>query len=96
MSFTNTRFGGGSVSAQSITQFLPMAYPVTVTVNGMTEIVLPNTPFPNSVHIVRNHGVYERYGIDFTVSGNTVTWLEPDGNELETDDQITIYYRVQQ
>lgn len=58
------------------------------------QIQLASTPmFPSLVTLLPDGGIYQRYGIDFTVIGDMVNW---DGlgldNFLEVGDTIVVSY----
>jgi hypothetical protein len=66
---------------------------LTVTSNGQTQFLLSQTPYSNqSVTLFINAAAYIN-GIDFTISGDLVTWLNR-GFSLTTADEITAAYFV--
>ena len=62
--------GGGGVE--------PQTDPITVGSNGQTIFVLSGTPETASEVEVIFLGVDQDYGIDYTVAGNVLTWLNTD------------------
>lgn len=60
--------------------------------NGQTSFTLSNEPFQiNGVHMFVN-GLKMRYGFDYTVSGNTVTYS--DDISLVSTDEVEFWYLV--
>jgi len=59
---------------------------------AQTTFTLSNTPFQASGVLMYVNGVKLRYAVDYTVSGNTVTYL--DTPALEVDDEVEFWYLI--
>ena len=53
----------------------PQLDTITVGTNGQTNFTLSGTPETPSETAVIFQGIEHLYGVDFTVSGNVMTWL---------------------
>jgi hypothetical protein len=66
---------------------------VTVSSNGQTSFANAYSVTPLIVvDVVRNGIVYAQNGVDFSVSGTTLTWLNPAGVTTATTDTLLVRY----
>jgi hypothetical protein len=69
---------------------------LTVTTPGQTAFTLSQTPINDSTfELVLNHTVHLRNGVDYTYSGTSLTWLDPDSITLDTTDELVAHYNYQ-
>jgi hypothetical protein len=59
--------------------------------DGQTSFTLSNTP-TSIFGIILNQGTFVKYGTDFTVSGTTLTWLNPNGMIMNIGDTAYLIY----
>jgi hypothetical protein len=64
---------------------------LTISSNGQTTFTLSNTP-QLMQDIILNQGVFAALGVDFLISGNTLTWLNPI--VLSTSDTFIARYYI--
>ena len=75
-----------SIAGQQIDRFN-----LNVTSNGQTLFTLPSTPiYPDKVFL-KFFGLGQKYGVDYTVSGNVLTWLDNDFT-LEIGDELEVWF----
>lgn len=60
--------------------------------NGQTVFNLTHAPIADTVKFILNHAVYEREGVDWSLAGSVITFLEPDGLTIANTDQVTVMY----
>ncbi len=76
--------GGGGTPEQELS---------TVLTNGQTSFTLTNEPLDSTTVMMFVNGFKQIYGIDYTGSGQTITWLNTDYT-LETTDKVEFWYLV--
>ncbi len=59
---------------------------------GQTVFTASSTPSGDAAFALYKNGQLRVLTTDYTRSGTTVTWQDPGGETLETDDQITLRY----
>ena len=64
---------------------------LTITTNGQTSFTLAHTP-TNIFGVILNEGSFVKYGTDFTVLGNVLTWLNPNGITIDLGDTAYFLY----
>lgn len=76
------------------TNFIPKTeFPVVIT-DGQTSFTLSNAPVdPDQFAVFDINGQRQRYGTDFTISGNTLSFVD-DNFILETSDKLQITYHI--
>lgn len=95
----------GALSSQDYTEFKNKKQyrtindNITLTTQSVADkkVTLMNLPaFPDSVILNLEGGTLQRYGIDYVVNGQELTWngLSLDGF-LETGDKLIIYYDIE-
>jgi hypothetical protein len=95
----------GALSAEDYTEFKNKKEYRTINDNIILttqtvadkKVTLTNLPaFPDSLILNLEGGTLQRYGIDYTVNGQELSWngLSLDGF-LEPDDKLIIYYDIE-
>jgi hypothetical protein len=79
------RLGGGLTAGISEKDVLP------VLANGQTLFTLSTIPGNPNISLLNVNGLKANYGIDYTIAGTTLTWLNTSYN-LETTDRVEILY----
>ncbi len=69
---------------------------LTIASPGQTAFTLTTTPVNADQSILTLNGQTKKYGAsdDFTISGTTLTWNDPDSLTLETTDDLQIWYDI--
>jgi hypothetical protein len=69
---------------------------LTVSSPGQTSFTLSTTPDDVTTALLTVNGQTRKYGAgeDFTISGTTLTWLDPGGVTLKTTDVVQIWYDI--
>lgn len=69
---------------------------LTVSSPGQTSFTLSTTPDDVTTALLTVNGQTRKYGVgeDFTISGTTLTWLDPGGMTLKTTDIVQIWYDI--
>ncbi len=92
LKIATTEFVSNAIAAGSgVThEFIP------VPSDGDTVFTLSNTPVDpsSSILMVNGKGSIFGAGKDFTLSGTTLTWLDPAGLTLKTTDDVQIWYDI--
>jgi hypothetical protein len=85
-----------STSPVTWTEYIPIATTgsietLNIVSDGQTSFTLSNTP-TSIFGIILNQGTFVKYGIDFIVSGNILTWLNPNGITIDIGDTAYFIY----
>jgi hypothetical protein len=67
---------------------------ITVLSNGQTSFTLSNEPIDSTTVMMFINGFKQIYGIDYTGSGQVITWLNTDYT-LETTDKVEFWYLIE-
>lgn len=79
------RIGGGIATGVDTKDTL------SITVNGQTVFALSTIPENVNISILTVNGQKQTYGVDYTIAGTVLTWLNTSFT-LSTSDRMEIYY----
>jgi len=65
---------------------------LNITSYGQTTFTLSNSP--STAGALFLNGQFYAEGVGYSVSGTTLTWLEPDGTKLDPDDELVYKYCI--
>lgn len=66
---------------------------LNITTNGQTVFILSNNvDSPNTLRLSYEGIDYSKEGTDYTISGSTLTWLDPDGVTLKAGATFQAFY----
>lgn len=65
---------------------------LTISTPGQTAFSLSSTPSAPNEAILMLNGQGRLYGVDYSITGTSLTWLDPASLTLKTSDELQIWY----